>query len=91
MTSVRALQVNAREISLGPLPGGLLAASFAVWSALGLGHVTCYLCMMRSDRSDQRDNVSSTSGPPIYGQRPPPIDRQGTQSSTQALVYSRLR
>jgi len=34
MASVRALQVKARDISLGPFPGGLLAACFAAWSAL---------------------------------------------------------
>ena len=33
MASVRALQAKAREISFGPLPGGLPAACFATWSA----------------------------------------------------------
>ena len=36
---------------------------------------------MRSDRSDQRDNVSPTSEPPIYGQRSPHIDRQALKQS----------
>ncbi|EYE98724.1 uncharacterized protein EURHEDRAFT_409058, partial [Aspergillus ruber CBS 135680] len=43
--------------------------------------------VMRSDRSDQRDNVSPTSEPPIYGQRSPHIDRKALikRSTTRVL------
>ncbi|EYE90340.1 uncharacterized protein EURHEDRAFT_417492 [Aspergillus ruber CBS 135680] len=45
---------------------------------------------MRSVRSDQKDNVSPTSEPPIYGQRSPHIDRQAlnkhSSSTHQALI-----
>ncbi|EYE89938.1 uncharacterized protein EURHEDRAFT_417961 [Aspergillus ruber CBS 135680] len=46
---------------------------------------TCNL--MRSDRSDQRNNVSPTSEPPIYGQRSPHIESQALikHSSTRVL------
>ncbi|EYE93640.1 uncharacterized protein EURHEDRAFT_414053, partial [Aspergillus ruber CBS 135680] len=48
--------------------------------------------LMRSDRSDQRDNVSPTSEPLIYGQRSPHIDRQAlikhSSSTHQALKQS---
>lgn len=41
MASIRALQAKAREISLGPFPGGLLAARFAAgFSLIGGGIFT---------------------------------------------------